>query len=249
MAETPVASEETAPVDEWIRQLDFRSTAEIRIPERLVDQVIGQDGAVEVVRKAAEQKRHVLLIGDPGTGKSMLARSMTELLPRDELQDIIVYHNPEDPNEPKIRVVPAGKGREIVNAQKAEAMQRREQKASMMLTILFFIIGLSVLLSIRWAPPPVEFNPMVLLFGILVAGIIYMATRYTGHRQENLLVPKLLVTHSPDEQPPFIDATGSHAEAAAVYHRCRKTLSVMIGILPSPKTDGLYLKIRNNSNL
>ena len=44
-------------------------------------------------------------------------------------------------------------------------------------------------------------------------------------------------------------ATGSHAEAAAVYHRCRKTLSVMIGILPSPKTDGLYLKIRNNSNL
>jgi len=213
MAETPVASEETAPVDEWIRQLDFRSTAEIRIPERLVDQVIGQDGAVEVVRKAAEQKRHVLLIGDPGTGKSMLARSMTELLPRDELQDIIVYHNPEDPNEPKIRVVPAGKGREIVNAQKAEAMQRREQKASMMLTILFFIIGLSVLLSIQWAPPPVTFNPMVLLFGILVAGIIYMATRYTGHRQENLLVPKLLVTHSPDEQPPFIDATGSHAGA------------------------------------
>jgi len=82
-----------------------------------------------------------MLIGDPGTGKSMLARSMTEMLPRDDLQDIIVYHNPEDPNEPKIRVVPAGKGREIVNAQKAEAMQRREQKASMVMTIVFFIIG------------------------------------------------------------------------------------------------------------
>src|SRR5438034_2722465 len=212
MVETVGDPEELPPVDSWISKVDFRSTAEVKIPERLVDQVIGQERAVEVIRKASEQKRHVMLIGDPGTGKSMLARSMTEMLPRDDLQDIIVYHNPEDPNEPKIRVVPAGKGREIVNAQKAEAMQRREQKASMMMTILFFIVGLSVLLSITWGPPP-QFNPMVLLFGILVAGIIWMATRYTGHRQENIMVPKLLVTHSPDELPPFIDATGSHAGA------------------------------------
>src|SRR3990170_4169939 len=212
MAGSAKDSEEYSPVDSWIERLDFRSTAEVKIPERIVDQVIGQERAVEVIRKAAEQKRHVMLIGDPGTGKSMLAHAMTEILPRDELQDIIVYHNPEDPNEPKMRVVPAGKGREIVNAQKAEAMQRREQKASMMMTILFFIVGLSVLLSIQWTSPP-TFNPMVLLFGILVAGIIWMATRYTGHRQENILVPKLLVTHTPDELPPFIDATGSHAGA------------------------------------
>ena len=202
------------PVDTWINKLDFKSTAEVKIPERLVDQVIGQERAVEVIRKAAEQKRHVMLIGDPGTGKSMLARSMTELLPRDELQDIIVYHNPEDPNEPKIRVVPAGKGREIVNAQKAEAMQRREQKASMVMTIVFFIIGLSVILSYDWEHGGFRSDAATtILFGILVAAIIYIATRYTGHRQENLMVPKLLVTHSPDEMSPFIDATGSHAGA------------------------------------
>ncbi len=216
MAEMPGdVAEELAPVDTWINKLDFKSTAEVKIPDRLVDQVIGQERAVEVIRKAAEQKRHVMLIGDPGTGKSMLARSMVELLPRDELQDLIVYHNPEDPNEPKIRVVPAGKGREIVNAQKAEAMQRREQKASMVMTIVFFIIGLSILLSWDWNTNA-GFKPdaaMTILFGILVAAIIYIATRYTGHRQENLMVPKLLVTHSPDEMPPFIDATGSHAGA------------------------------------
>ena len=207
-------SEELAPVDSWIQKLDFRSTAEVKIPDRLVDQVIGQERAVEVIRKASEQKRHVLLIGDPGTGKSMLARSMTELLPRDELQDIIVYHNPEDPNEPKIRVVPAGKGREIVNAQKAEAMQRREQKASMVMTIEFLIIGLSIILSYDWTNGGfLPSAPTNILFGILVAAIIYIATRYTGHRQENLMVPKLLVTHAPDEMPPFIDATGSHAGA------------------------------------
>ncbi len=217
MADIPgEVSEELPPVDVWINKLDFKSTAEVKIPERLVDQVIGQERAVEVIRKAAEQKRHVMLIGDPGTGKSMLARSMTELLPRDELQDIIVYHNPEDPNEPKIRVVPAGKGREIVNAQKAEAAQRREQKASMVMTIVFFIIGLSVILAYNWGSNPPSFKPdasTTILFGILVAAIIYIAFRYTGHRQENLMVPKLLVTHSPEDMPPFIDATGSHAGA------------------------------------
>lgn len=215
MADAPGEVEaELAPVDTWIHKLDFQSTAEVKIPERLVDQVIGQERAVEVIRKAADQKRHVMLIGDPGTGKSMLARSMTELLPREDLQDIIVYHNPEDPNEPKIRVVPAGKGRDIVNAQKAEAMQRREQKASMIMTIVFFIIGLSVIMSYDWTNGGFRSDAATtILFGILVAAIIYIATRYTGHRQENLMVPKLLVSHSPDEMPPFIDATGSHAGA------------------------------------
>src|SRR3990172_7300824 len=213
MAERLSEPDELDSIDAWIQRVEIRSTAELNIPDKLVDQVIGQESAVEVIKKASEQRRHVLLIGDPGTGKSMLARSMTELLPRDELQDIIVYHNPDDPNEPRIRVVPASKGREIVNAQKAEAMQRREQKASMMMTILFFIVGLSVLLSLDWTKSPPVFQPMVLLFGILVAGIIWMATRYTGHRQENILVPKLLVSHSPEDLPPFIDATGSHAGA------------------------------------
>ena len=66
------------PVEEWIKKVEITSTADVPIPEKLVDQVIGQEAASIVVRKAAEQRRHVIMVGEPGTGKSMLARSMTE---------------------------------------------------------------------------------------------------------------------------------------------------------------------------
>ena len=113
--------ESIAPLDEWIEDQTFSSTNDIEIPEKMADQVIGQDRAVEVVKKAAAQKRHVMLIGEPGTGKSMLANSMVEYLPKGELQDIIAYHNPEDFNEPRIRVLPVGKGKPIVTEQKLQA--------------------------------------------------------------------------------------------------------------------------------
>ena len=79
----------TIPVEEWVETLTigpntFDSTEDVPLPNRLVDQVIGQDAASIVVRKAAEQRRHVILMGDPGTGKSMLARSMTEFLPKEQ---------------------------------------------------------------------------------------------------------------------------------------------------------------------
>ena len=82
-------SEEIPPVADWIKRKKFKTTGDFKIPSRQIDQVIGQDEAVEVVKKAAAQKRHAMLIGDPGTGKSMLARSMAELLSRDDLQDVI----------------------------------------------------------------------------------------------------------------------------------------------------------------
>src|SRR5439155_11973855 len=45
MVDTAGEPEELPPVDSWISKVDFRSTAEVKIPERLVDQVIGQEHA------------------------------------------------------------------------------------------------------------------------------------------------------------------------------------------------------------
>ena len=189
------------------RHQRFETTAEIKIPPQLVDQVIGQDEAVMVIRKAAEQKRHVILIGEPGTGKSMLARSMTDFLPKGELQDVIAYHNAEDTNEPKVRIVPAGKGKEIVQAQKMEADQKRAQKNSsaLMLVALFVVLG-AFLSYIQGDTTP-------LLIGLIGGILLFFVFRWSGQRRETILVPKLLISHKPDEVPPFIDATGAHAGA------------------------------------
>ncbi len=196
-------------IEDWIQAQKFETTADVKIPPQLVDQVIGQDEAVTVIRKAAEQKRHIILIGDPGTGKSMLARSMVDFLPKGELQDVIAYHNADDSNEPKIRIVPAGKGKEIVTAQKMEAEQKKAQKNSSALMLVALFIGLGAFLTIT----DPKHNTTPLLIGLIGGVLLFFVFRWSGQRREAVLVPKLLVTHKPDEPPPFIDATGAHAGA------------------------------------
>jgi len=180
--------------------LDVKTTEDIEVPDRLVDQVIGQDHARDIVKKAAKQRRHVMMIGSPGTGKSMLAKAMSQLLPKEDLQDVLVYHNPDDGNEPKVRTVPAGKGEQIVDAHKEEARKRNQMRSFLMWIIIAIVIGYAL------------FFAESLLLGILAAGIIYLAFRY-GARGSDAMIPNLLVNHSSQQTAPFEDATGAHAGA------------------------------------
>ena len=103
---------EMPSIKDWIKTKKFKTTESIEVPERLLDQVIGQDKAVEIVRKSAEQKRHVMLIGDPGTGKSMVGQALAELLPKEKLVDILSLPNTTDENVPLIKTVALGQGKE-----------------------------------------------------------------------------------------------------------------------------------------
>jgi Lon-like ATP-dependent protease len=180
--------------------LQIETSGEINVPDRLVDQVIGQDHARDIILKAAKQRRHVMMIGSPGTGKSMLAKAMSQLLPREELQDILVYHNPDDGNEPKVRTVPAGKGEQIVEAHKEEARKRNQMRSFLMWIIIAVVFGYSLLIAGQ------------LLLGILAAGVIYLAFRYSS-RGSDAMIPNLLVNNADQQTAPFEDATGAHAGA------------------------------------
>jgi Lon-like ATP-dependent protease len=141
-----------------------------------------------------------MMIGSPGTGKSMLAKAMSELLPKEELQDVLVYHNPDDGNNPKVRTVPAGKGEQIVEAHKEEARKRNQMRSFLMWIIIAVVLGYSLIIAGQ------------ILLGILAAGIIYLAFRY-GSRGGDAMIPNLLVNNADTQTAPFEDATGAHAGA------------------------------------
>jgi len=79
------------------------TTNEASIPKNPLDMVIGQDEAVAIARVVAKQRRNLLLVGPPGTGKSMIAQSITCLL-RSATQEICVLHNPDNPERPILEI-------------------------------------------------------------------------------------------------------------------------------------------------
>ncbi|MGY5874803.1 MAG: ATP-binding protein [Candidatus Thorarchaeota archaeon] len=81
----------------------IESTAEISVSDDPFERIIGQDDAVTLVRSAISQRRHVLLCGVPGIGKSMLAKAAaTLLLPPSE--EISLRPNPTQVDRPIIVV-------------------------------------------------------------------------------------------------------------------------------------------------
>ena len=101
--------------------MKFKTTADIPVPEDPLEQVIGQDEAVRVAKTACSQRRHLLLVGPPGIGKSMIAQAIAFRLPK-PTEEISVLHNPENPERPTIEVrssLEIEKERKLVKAAEA----------------------------------------------------------------------------------------------------------------------------------
>src|SRR3989338_10488650 len=125
--------------------LNYKTTADLPISKIMVDQIIGQEEAVEIIKKAAKQRRNVLLIGEPGTGKSLTGQALAELLPKEKLLDILVFPNANDENVPFIRTLPKGKGKQLVDQSKLQLSSSFKYQ-----NIFFFALVLISVFSPWW---------------------------------------------------------------------------------------------------
>ncbi|MBR9707657.1 MAG: AAA domain-containing protein, partial [Candidatus Diapherotrites archaeon] len=196
---------------EPLLSLKFKTTKDIKVSKLLSGQVLGQDPALDVVKKASKQYRNVLLIGTPGTGKSMLAQSMSELLPLTKLKDLLIYSNDGDPNTPKVKVVPAGQGKAIMTKARLNAASQL-QNASMVVMVVGFIL----LAFLSYAYFHLGWYTDVVYVGYMLMSVLFLISLSVGSRtmmNPKSSAPKLLVDNAKKRKAPFVDASGARAGA------------------------------------
>jgi Lon-like ATP-dependent protease len=196
----------------------FESTKDISVADTIIDQVIGQEDAIRVIKKASQQRRHVLLIGEPGTGKSMLGKALAEMLPKEKLKDIVAFPNKDDENKPLIRTVEAGKGRELGQDQQSAPVNTARGQRFLLIILALAAMIIPWFVLDHYTETLGNVAGAVMFSSFFLGGIAFLAMfavmlnlgqRFTDKKSG----PKVIVDNYQKEEAPFLDATGAHAGA------------------------------------
>src|SRR3989338_5924244 len=185
-----------------MKELNFKTTKEIKVSKLIIDQIIGQKQAINILKKVASQRRNLLLIGAPGTGKSLIGQALAELLPKEKLQDILAFKNLSDENIPLIRTYPKGKGIKIINKYKLQSMSSFKWQS-----VLFFCLAILAVMSPWWIRK--EYGD-IMAAASLVSSMVFLIglalfinlSRRTGMMSKEG-IPKMIIDNSKTNKAPF----------------------------------------------
>lgn len=179
-----------------------RSTTDIRIPSDALDRIVGQDAAIAIVRLALRRKAHLLLIGPPGVGKSLLAAAYAEHAAHRPAEDIVARANPARSVAPLIERYPRGEGARAIERERRERVVASAGQRAIAIAVAIALALCAWLSSERG-------NVLVAVVCAVVAvGAAFVAWRARASEPH----ARLLVSHT-GPRAPFVDATGFRESA------------------------------------
>ena len=127
--------------------VEFKTTDELPEPSpRLIDQIIGQDEALKIVLSAIKNKRHALLLGDPGVGKSMMVKAVGDLVEKSASDfspyTLIAKPNLKNSEKPIVETI-EGEYKEEVETAKPSMVKNPPS----FITLILFMIAFTAITS------------------------------------------------------------------------------------------------------
>ncbi len=133
-------------LDEWAHKLKWLEQ------QNWYDQLQDPERSKSSVKTNLSPGPYLLLLGDPGTGKSLIGRALTEQLTqiyRDNkirLFDVLCWKNKGVPSEPKISMHEAGKGKEVIKKERLSQEKRKFFVSASLRIIQFFLLAFGLTL-------------------------------------------------------------------------------------------------------